>query len=329
MDQRSWITTVLLNLALFAVGVLHQPALASGITSTWSGASASVVFDTQTRSQQGATANAAAGGSYTINYEGSPAINPPMYFQSTVSGNVAASAGGNAAQLLQVTAASNAPDPGTLGYSNTTGSASATASWTNDAAIVTAPAGSNLPDAIRLNFTLTFSAPIGAGGPYATLTASYNGTQLGYYASDGNDPALGVHSNATNAGAVDSHTVTNSPGSNVPVAITDTFHIDLALNQSGVSAPFSLTLALSPFVGLVSNSNVDYSGLSGNIVLTGVTLADGTPLSALGDSVSFESGLGVPGVVPEPASLLVWGVIAAAASAMAVQRSRAHGQRAE
>lgn len=221
-----------------------------------------------------------------------------------------------------MTASSNAPDPGTLGYSNTTGFGTAQASWTNDAAMVTAAAGSSLPGTIRLDFTLTFSGGQGFG-PYSTLTATYNGTQLGYWGSDGQPGySPGVHSNPGNAGTVDSSKViTNSAG--YPGVIQDTFHIDLPLNKSGQNAPFSLSLQLSPFMGLFSNANVDYSGLTGNIALTGVTLPDGTPLSALRDSVSFASGLVLPTPAPEPESVLVWCITVLAAGVLAVRRSRA------
>jgi len=322
---KGWRAAALSSLIVLVAGGLDRPAFASAITGSWSGASVNVTFDTQTQSQQGAMVNASLAGSFPLNYEGEPLNLTPTFYQSTVSGSVGASAGGNPANLLSVTASSNAPDPGTLGHSNTTGFGSAAASWTNDAATVTAAAGSNLPNAIRLDFTLTFSGGHGFG-PYSTLTATYNGRQLGYWGTDSlPDYTFGVHSNPSNLGAVDSSKViTNSAG--YPGVIQDTFHIDLPLNKSGVSSPFSLSLQLSPFMGLFSNSNVDYSGLTGNIALTGVTLTDGTPLSALGDSVSLESGLILPTAAPEPASFLVWGLTALAAGAIAVRRSRSASQ---
>lgn len=87
---RGWRAAVLPSLIVFISVGLDRPALASAITSTWSGASASDTFDTQTQSQQGAMVNVSNGGSFTLNYEGSPAYPTPTYFQSTVSGNVGA-----------------------------------------------------------------------------------------------------------------------------------------------------------------------------------------------------------------------------------------------
>jgi hypothetical protein len=313
-----------LGMALISASSPTRTALGSTITSSWSGASASVYFDTQNQSQQGSTANASAGGSFTLNYEGSPAFNTPQYFQSTVTGNVAAGAGGDASTLLQVSGASNAPNPGTLGYSNGThGLGGATASWTNDAAIVTAAAGSTLPDTVRLNFTLTFTDQHGAG-PEATLQATFNGTQLNYYGTDmGFYPHPseygGIAPEPGNASAVDSSTAVVKDGWETQVI--ETFHLNLPLNSLGVSNPFSLSLQLTPYVGLFSNSPVT-DGLSASIGLTSVTLPDGTPLSALGDSVSFESGLIAPTAAPEPASVLAWGIVTAAAGVAAIRRSR-------
>lgn len=309
----------------------RAPVLADPIATSWSGASASVNFGQQTQSQQGATAQASTGGSLSVNYLGVPYWVGSSYTrdddQGTVTGNLAASAGSDPAHLLQVTASSNAPDPGTLeaGAGGTVAGA-ASASWTNDAAIVTAPAGSSLPNTIQLNFTLTFSDPHGIG-PNASLTATYNGTQLSYWGSDMTagpaaslygQPTMGLHSEPGNA--VDSSSIVSS--TNWQTQLTNTFHIDLSLSQSGLSAPLSLGLQLTPTMGLYSNSPVEFSGLTANIALTSVTLPDGTPLSALGDLVSFESGLAAPTAAPEPASLLVWGLVATAGAA-AVRRRRA------
>jgi hypothetical protein len=329
-------TLAFLGLALLSALSSTRPALADPISSSWSGASASVFFGNQSPSQQGTTAQASAGGTLTVTFETS--VSTP--YQGDVTGNVAASAGGDPAHLLQVTGSASAPEVGTVAHTwdgLTNGLGGASASWTDDAAIVTAPAGSSLPDMIRLHFTLTFSDDHGIG-QNASLTASYNGTQLSYSGSDwqrapygsSNADMMGLHSDAGNAGAVDSSTITTTGNSTLPASdnwvtkITDTFHIDLPLNKVGVSNPFSLSLQLSPDIGLVSNSPLN-SGLSANIALTSVTLPDGTPLSALGDSVSFQSGLN-PTPAPEPASLLVWGLVGGTAGAMAVRRSRTGGK---
>ena len=249
-----------------------------------------------------------------IDYPGSSVTN--TWYHEDVSGNVAASAGGDPAHLLQVNASAYSPDPGVLGGPGSP-LASATASWTNDAVTVTAPVGGTLPDAIRLNLTLTFAAP--GQIPYAGLTTTYNGTTRNYSVFKGLSGPYDIRTD--NTALVDSSTTTsNSNGSSA--TLKETFHIDLPLSKSGLSAPFSLGLQLSPSVGLVNGEGISYTGLTGNLALTGVTLPDGTSLAALGDSVSFESGLHLPGAVPEPASLLVWGLIAATAGMMAVRRAR-------
>jgi len=96
---------------------------------------------------------------------------------------------------------------------------------------------------------------------------------------------------------------------------TGTLNITLALHPNGVSDPFSLSVSSigssSPLVDALSTSS--YSS-SISLSLTGVTLPDGTPLSAAGYSASFASGMALPEQpVPEPATVVVWGLLAAAA----------------
>jgi len=308
------IAASLLGLATVIGGGVDRPARASGLTGTWSGAFANVALFSQSQSQQGATANASSSQTLNINYAGSPATNPQIYYNASVYADVTASAAVDPAHFLQVTASASSPNPGTLGGPSPH-DASATASWTNDAAVVTAPAGSNMPDAIRLNFTLTFSVPQVV--PSGSLTATYNGTTLNYATDNVGFP----YSQNSQSGAVDSSTIVPGSGGS-PTTLKETFHTDLALNKSGVSAPLNLSLTLLPYVGLVSNFGYSYSGLTGNFALASVTLPDGASLSSLGDSVSFESGLASPNVVPEPSSLIVWGLIAIAASVTAVGRSQ-------
>jgi hypothetical protein len=326
MTTKKRIFASLLGLAMYLATVSDRGAVADAIAGSWSGASTNVSFGRQTQSQQGATANSMAGQSFTINYEGSPAFDPPQYFNDTVSGSVTASAGGNPSNLLQVTASAHSDNPGTLGdWVGTNVYGNAAASWNNDAAIVSGPAGASLPGTIRLNFTLTFSGANGFG-EYSTLTASYNGTKLSYFGTD--DPVFhpwGINPSPSNAGAVDSSTVTGKNNYSFGYAgntVTDTFHIDLPVSKTGISDPFSLSLQLTPFEGLISNTTTNYSGLTAGIALNSVTLPDGTPLSALGDSVAFESGLSAPVAAPEPASFLAWGLVAAIAGLAASRRFR-------
>jgi hypothetical protein len=94
------------------------------------------------------------------------------------------------------------------------------------------------------------------------------------------------------------------------------------VGQAFQRTPFSVGVQLSPFVGLDSKSNVDYSGLTGNLALTSVTLAYGTLLAALGDTASFDSGLVLPAAIPEPASSMLWGLALAAVAMATVRRCR-------
>ena len=147
------IAAAFLGLAMAVMQGERGLALADPIASSWSGASASVYFGSQSPSQRGATAQASAGGALNVDFEGSSYSPTPL--QGTVTGNVTANAGGDPAHLLQVTGSASAPDVGTVAHrydGPTSGLGGAGASWTNDAAIVTAPAGSSLPDTIRLSF---------------------------------------------------------------------------------------------------------------------------------------------------------------------------------
>lgn len=95
---------------------------------------------------------------------------------------------------------------------------------------------------------------------------------------------------------------------------TGTFDVKLALHPDGVSDPFSLTVtsgqSVQPNWWTSSVNSVNSISLS----LTGVTLPDGTPLSAVGYGVSFASGMILPEQpVPEPATYVVWGLLTLAA----------------
>jgi hypothetical protein len=159
---------------------------------------------------------------------------------------------------------------------------------------------------IRLNFTMTFVTP--GTLPGATLTATFNGQKDVVYSSYG-----------TSFSHVDaSGNVTNG----TPASIDSTNANGGTSSSSGLSAPFNLSLALNPPVGLNRDTPTIFDGLAGNLALTSVTLPDGTILSSLGDSVSFESGLGVPDAVPEPASLLAWGLGLAGVVAWKTRRVR-------
>jgi hypothetical protein len=96
---------------------------------------------------------------------------------------------------------------------------------------------------------------------------------------------------------------------------TGTFNIALALHPNGVSDPFSLSVSSigSPTAGLDQGTMpLGYSSAI-SLSLTGVTLPDGTPLSAGGYGASFASGMPLPEQpVPEPQSIALWGLLVAA-----------------
>lgn len=307
------VTLSFVYLAVLVGAGQHRPSQASNIPAPWSGATAEVQLFGRTQSEQGPTARESASGSETAHYWGSP--NAPQMLSADHSGSVTAFAGGDPAHLLNVTGSAQSPYPGTIGGPNFAGGGSATASWTDDVAVVTPQAGSSMPDAIRLNFALTFSAPNDL--PYSRLVATYNDTNLSYMAA-GYYPF--IHPDPSNNLLVDSSSLVVGSGSFS--TLKDTFHVDLHLDQLGRSDPFSLSLYLAPPIGLFSNQRVSVTDMMGNLALIGVTLPDGTSLASIGASVSFDSGLPWANPVPEPASVLAWGTASAVAAAMAIRRSR-------
>lgn len=314
-QEKGFSVALLLCASVAAGGAYNRPARASGIAGSWSGASASATFYSDSQSQQGATASATAGGTFNINLTRSPY--DLTTYHTTASGNAWAEAGADADHLLQVTASNSAPNPGSFGWVLSPTGASAEASWTNDAVVVTASPGSNLPDMVRLNFELTFSVPF-SELPYASLRADVNGTHLSY----SYDGQLGrITPDANNA--VDSSTGSPYRVGGSGGLFKDTFHLDLPLDKLGVSVPFSLGLHLWPVADVERNAPNHFAGLLGNLALTGVTLPDGSSLSSVGDTFAFESGLGAPAPVPEPASLAAWGLIAGIAGAAAARRRSA------
>ena len=299
--KHGWLAT---SLVVAAVGGLDRPATGSGIASSWSGASASTYYDLLSASQQGATASASSSHQGIVTdssgYPGGPTITV------TTSGTVGATASGDPAHLLGVTASVNSGNPGEGYPLSAPDVANATASWSNDAVLVHAPAGSSLPDTIRLNFTLTFNDP--GTSTYNTLTATFNG-QTDQAVSQSGISFTHVNSSGENTVLTPSSLDSSNVGTaRAPVGLKDTFHIDLPLSGTGLSAPFNLSLALNPQVGAAFEQPTMYD-LTGNLALTSVTLPDGiTTLASLGDSISFASGLTPPdpNPVPEPASLLGW-----------------------
>jgi hypothetical protein len=310
-------------LGIILVGVVLPARLseASGITNSWSGASASVDYFGQTQANQGATATASTGGPETQHYTGGTG---GLYSMQTT-GSVQATAGGSPGSLLNVSATGySGGDPGVIGSpANPTAIGSALAQWNNDEATVTSKAGGALPDAIRLNLTLTITSP--AEINRAGLTASINGTTLNYYTTSYGYTNSNINGPTSSFLDSSSTTQTGPEGAGTRV---DTFHIILPLNASGQSSPFNLGLNLTPDFNLYSGIwQYNMDGLGATLGLSSVTLPDGASLASMGDSVSFLSGLGSPSVVPEPATFLGWAVMIAFAGGSTAWRSRT-GQKA-
>ena len=307
--KQGWLAASL----VVVVGNVDRPAWSSEIVKSWSGASASTYYNARADSQQGASASASS------SYQGIDTVTSatpggPPFIVST-SGAVAATAGDDPAHLLRVTASVNTGNAGNYHPYSAPDTAGATASWSNDAVLVRAPAGSSLPDAVRLNFTLTFN--VSGTSAYDGLTATFNGLrdQVGsqYAISFSHVDSSGV----TTANLPPSVDSSNAPATNLPGGLKDTFHVDLPVSSTGLGAPINLGLALSPQVGTAEDQPTLYN-LAGNLALTSVTLPDGTTtLASLGDSVSFASGLTPPdpNPVPEPNSLLGWALALATAGA--------------
>jgi hypothetical protein len=323
----------------FAMGVpVLGPAARGDAMGPWNGASASTTVFDQSASQQGATAEASSSKTQIIDYMD--------YFGGSdsdgVSGSASASATGQPDRLLSVQSQYEAGDPGTPAVTPTfqgPGPVMASASWTNDAVILTPPVGGTLPDSVRLQFALTVTPLIPDnsnlyGGPFFSLpieslnTVQVRANNQSYTVGQSNvegpwmtSPPVGNGSSS----AFDS--VTTFPPS--LIAFPDprdnryqtigTFHLDLPLSASGVSAPFNLMLALPLTTGVFPMYSI-LEAQSAVLALTDVTLPDGTALISKGYGVTFESGM--PSPVPEPTSLACWGLVASAAGWVGRRRLR-------
>ncbi len=217
----------------------------------WSGASASTSVFAQNDSQQGATATASGVGSNNVEYHGR--TYPDQTFHTVVSGSASASASGLPDQLLSVQTQYGAPNPGTLGYNTGGGPVTASASWSNDAVILTPPVGGTMPDSVRLQFALKF-APVDQGPDsgvhFGTIQLTANNQPYSVTASYGNSPT------AVPSGFDSVTTAANGQS-------TGTLHVDLPLSASGISDPFQLKLESHPGTDLESNAplQVDHNAI--------------------------------------------------------------------
>ncbi len=268
---------------------------------SWQGASASVNVGGNQATNAGATASAYTAGSFPPLFD---SLHPqvPIFVIPTTSGG-SASASGNPDNLLTATSTYlNTGSPG-LVYPNSSPiyPIQATASWNNDSLIVHAPPGASLPDSVQLQFKVDLLPGITmAGLENGNLSIGINGKNTNLTPVGAQGQFLG---NAGDLGGVKLQPADNYQQ-------TGTFNIALALHPNGVSDPFSLSVSSIGYPAAASAiSSMDYTSFI-SLSLTGVTLPDGTSLTAAGYSATFASGMQP---VPEPATFVVWGLLAAAA----------------
>ena len=249
-------------------------------------------------------------GSTPASASGTANVNYTQYPFTTGSENVTASAWAlatpGATDLLQVknSLSSDGAQGPFVGTFSVVPESTAATSWNNVQATVTGPAGTALPDSIRLEFQVTYQTPTvfansfivnGLGWPAFPPGLTVNGGQIiltsaGTPLQTGEQPVQALPNGS----------------------LTGFFHLDLPLSALGTSQQFSLGLG-SDLAGLGTTLS-DSKTLS----LAGIYLPDGTPISADGYNVSFESGLPPPPVqpVPEPGALAMWVILAGSGAAL-------------
>ncbi len=301
MWHSKWATGSFAVLTCVSVVINLSNSCCADAMNSWQGASASVDAGGKQATDSGATASANTAGSYTASYLGS--MGGP--YTIGISGSGSASASGNPDNLLTAGAYLTMGDPGLMSSPlSPTYPISATASWNNDSLIVHAPPGASLPNSVQLQFKVDLLPDNASYGP---------GTDMNSAVIKINGKSITVDSNGTtDLKFQPAYTGWSYPDQHH----TATFDINLALHPDGVSDPFSLSLSTArfiytpPFLG----GSVWSSGDTIAVSLTGVTLPDGTPLSAAGYSASFASGMALPEQpVPEPATFVVWGLLAVGA----------------
>lgn len=273
----------------------------TAVLNSWQGASASVDASGNQASYSGATAAANTGGDYSASSIG--ASGQPLTIGIGSAGS--ASASGNAYNLLTASTSLSMGETGVLTAPiNPSYPIGSTASWNNDALIVQATAGTALPSTVQLQFKVDLSPD--------AQTQYDNGSRV----------SVGVNGQVqyiTPYGYGAPSTIQLQPTQQFPGTATwpqfhqtGAFDITLALHPNGVSDPFSLSVSSGQSVQPNWWTLSIYSESSISLSLTGVTLPDGTPLTAAGYGVSFASGLTLPvQPVPEPGAFVVWGLLAA------------------
>lgn len=303
----------------------------------WAGASASVTHDVSTGGYGSPQASTSSGPTATASYEWADKVVTQSRYNDhgyLVGGSLSGSADaqGTSSELLRVKSLGGMGNPGSIYGSASAGILVSTAGWKEDAVLLTPPAAGALPDTIRLNFTMGFTAD---EEPNYYYESHYAGMQL-----TANDKTIDIKK----ATRQEYFGVPGTPGYKASDfdSLTDrqsvlvdnryvnlkvgTFHIDLPVNASGVSDPFSLSLKATTNLYAESNSGAS-SALLGTLSLDSVTLPDGTLLADKGYGVAFASGMtGLtsqvsPQPVPEPASVAMWAVVAAAGIGLVRRRA--------
>jgi len=299
-----WFANILATvLATLAVPQFSQ----ADVIYSGTGASADVFALGQLNTQAGSTP-ASLTDSATVNYTQYP--NTPGTATVTASGTAFATPGASTLLQVQNSLSATGSQGPFVGAFSPPPESEAAASWNNVAATVRGPAGSALPGSIQVDFRVTYQNP-------DTLSSNGAVNGLGWLAFP--------HSLTVNSSWI---TLPNAgtplqPGEQ-PVQkmsnglLTGTLHVDLPLSATGTSSLFSIGLGSD--LAALGKTLTDFKSLS----LTGIFLPDGTPISAGGYSVSFESGLPPPPPapqVPEPSTLAVWGLLASG-GALGVRRRR-------
>jgi len=294
------------SLAVFGLSASAQ----AGAITPWSGASASVHSQDQTKTDAGASASVDTSGYGTIPFQNG--TYPGQVYALWVRESASAQATGQANGLLQLNASSDTGNPGSNPSLYQYPHVTASASWAGDSVHLEALDGTALPDHIQLDFRITYrplNYALQTWHDRPELTFVANGTTATMYGDVGADlsnPHAGL--------SLDSFThvhIGNSYGQGVEAA----FHLDLPINANGVSSPFSVSLLADVANRLVPNEGVASYLKDVNLSLSDITLPDGTPLTDAGYGVTFASGMAwpQPNAVPEPASIAVWAGLAMAA----------------
>ena len=248
---------------------------------------------------------------------GGDLVPTPTTIPATASAFAAAGPATGDGNLLEIRSYGHTDSHGqTVGASSPWPDTQTNAGWTGVVATVSGPTGSTLPSTIRLEFQATYSPPssLTPWGIQSSVFSPQELTLINHYGG-GNDL------NLVNAGTA------LQPGE-APVKLTSAgllqgnFHIDLSLSPSGVSQPFGLALASNLPVMLYMGQSLTNSNFM-SVSLAGITLPDGSSLDSQGYSVNFQSGLPYdPNPVPEPATWVMWGLVAAGYGLRVQRRSR-------